>query len=154
SKIDEKLRLCDHAKVLVYGANDVHLQKRVEAYTAEHPHIKTISWGSARNNQVVVEEILTVESSTSIQLEFNKVSYKYSIPFVDSASVSNAVTCICVALHLGVDELILKERLHHLPTVEMRLEMMQGINNCSVINDSYVNDLTSLGVALENLEKQ
>ncbi len=36
----------------------------------------------------------------------------------------------------------------------MRLEMKKGINNCSVINDSYVADLSSLRIALDFLQQQ
>jgi alanine racemase len=36
----------------------------------------------------------------------------------------------------------------------MRLELKQGINNCSVINDSYSADITSLSIALDFLQQQ
>ena len=38
--------------------------------------------------------------------------------------------------------------------VEMRLELKQGINNCSIINDSYSADLHSLSIALDFLSQQ
>ncbi len=38
--------------------------------------------------------------------------------------------------------------------VEMRLELKQGINNCSVINDSYSADINSLTIALDFLQQQ
>ncbi|MEJ7587202.1 MAG: alanine racemase, partial [Ferruginibacter sp.] len=41
-----------------------------------------------------------------------------------------------------------------LRTVEMRLELKQGINNCSVINDSYSADINSLTIALDFLVQQ
>ena len=42
----------------------------------------------------------------------------------------------------------------HLQAVNMRLEMKKGINHCSVINDSYSADLSSLEIALNFLEQQ
>ena len=36
----------------------------------------------------------------------------------------------------------------------MRLEMKTGINNCSVINDSYNSDIGSLTIALDFLNQQ
>ena len=36
----------------------------------------------------------------------------------------------------------------------MRLEMKRGINNCSIINDSYIADISSLHIALDFLEQQ
>lgn len=41
-----------------------------------------------------------------------------------------------------------------LSPVAMRLEMKEGINNCSVINDSYNSDLGSLTIALDFLNQQ
>jgi alanine racemase len=41
-----------------------------------------------------------------------------------------------------------------LKAVEMRLELKQGINNCSVINDSYSADINSLTIALDFLVQQ
>jgi Alr-MurF fusion protein len=38
--------------------------------------------------------------------------------------------------------------------VAMRLEMKEGINNCSVINDSYNSDMSSLTIALDFLNQQ
>lgn len=153
-KIDEKLKLCKDASLLIYGANDNLLHQRVDAFKAIHPNLKTINWGNDPSFDVYVEDVQVMDNSTAIKIVSNNISHSYTIPFVDRASISNAVTCICVLKHLQIPVEFIKERLHHLPTVEMRLEMMQGINNCSVINDSYVNDLTSLGVALDNLEKQ
>lgn len=42
----------------------------------------------------------------------------------------------------------------HLRSVEMRLELKQGINNCSIINDSYSADINSLTIALDFLQHQ
>jgi len=36
----------------------------------------------------------------------------------------------------------------------MRLELKQGINHCTIINDSYSNDMHSLEIALNFLEQQ
>ena len=46
------------------------------------------------------------------------------------------------------------ERLLHLTPVAMRLELKQGINNCTIINDSYNSDLGSLAIALDFLNYQ
>ena len=46
------------------------------------------------------------------------------------------------------------ERMLQLRHIEMRLELKQGINNCSVINDSYNSDINSLVIALDFLQQQ
>jgi alanine racemase len=57
-------------------------------------------------------------------------------------------------LHLGYPPEIIAGRLHRLEPVAMRLELKEGINHCTVINDSYNSDLTSLTLALNFLEQQ
>lgn len=76
------------------------------------------------------------------------------IPFIDEASVANAVTCWSVMLFLGYENGIIQERMKELSPVDMRLELKKGINHCMVINDSYSSDLSSLEIALNFLVRQ
>lgn len=76
------------------------------------------------------------------------------IPFIDEASVANAVTCWSVLLFLGYSPASIGERMKGLTPVDMRLELKKGVNHCSVINDSYSADLSSLEIALNFLVKQ
>ena len=68
--------------------------------------------------------------------------------------LENAITCWCVLLHLQISDEVISEHMMQLKPVEMRLELKQGINNCSVINDSYSADITSLSIALDFLQQQ
>jgi alanine racemase len=76
------------------------------------------------------------------------------IPFTDEASVQNAITCWRVMLMLGYDNEIIRNRMRLLLPVNMRLELKKGINHCSIINDSYSADLSSLEIALNFLVQQ
>src|SRR6202007_923495 len=79
---------------------------------------------------------------------------KITIPFSDDASVENAIHCWCAALLLGVDQQTITERMSTLQQVSMRLELKHGINDCTIINDAYNSDLTSLQLALNYLDQQ
>ena len=57
-------------------------------------------------------------------------------------------------LFLGYSPAVISERMKGLTPVDMRLELKKGINQCSVINDSYSADLSSLEIALNFLVKQ
>lgn len=76
------------------------------------------------------------------------------IPFTDDAYIENAITCCCVLLAMGYSSEAITDRVHMLKPVEMRLEMKRGINSCSIINDSYIADISSLRIALDFLEQQ
>jgi alanine racemase len=76
------------------------------------------------------------------------------VPFTDEASIENAVTCWRVMLFLGYKDEVTRERMRHLQPVNMRLELKKGINHCTIINDSYSADLSSLEIALNFLSQQ
>lgn len=57
-------------------------------------------------------------------------------------------------LHLGYDNKVIAERMKLLTPVNMRLELKKGINNCSIVNDSYSADTSSLEIALNFLDQQ
>ena len=48
----------------------------------------------------------------------------------------------------------IQNRFKCLYPVQMRLEVKNGINNCSIIDDSYSSDFQSLKIALDFLESQ
>jgi alanine racemase len=104
-----------------------------------------------------VLSISRTDGSTGIKAMDPKQSgqtIRIEIPFIDEASVANAVTCWSVLLFLGYSHDLIYERMKGLSPVDMRLELKKGINHCMVINDSYSADLSSLEIALNFLVKQ
>src|SRR5690606_3967593 len=83
-----------------------------------------------------------------------KQNIQIEIPFTDDASIENAITCWCVLLYLNADSSTILKGMKNLQPVNMRLELKTGINNCTIINDSYSADLSSLNIALDFLEQQ
>lgn len=77
-----------------------------------------------------------------------------AIPFTDEASIQNAITCWQVMLHLGYDDAVIDQRMRLLSPVNMRMELKKAINNCTLVNDSYSADISSLEIALGFLEQQ
>lgn len=76
------------------------------------------------------------------------------IPFVDKAAIDNAVTCWSVMRLFNYDLSIIQERMRGLQMMEMRLQLKEGINRCTLIDDSYSNDLSSLAISLDLLSRQ
>ena len=73
------------------------------------------------------------------------------LPFRDKASLTNASTVFHTAKKLGLETDLIKEKLSMLPAVSMRLEQLQGINDCLLINDAYTADFAALEIALGHL---
>lgn len=78
----------------------------------------------------------------------------YHLPFIDDASVKCSIACACVALYLGVTPEELDERMSRLEPVAMRLEVKEGRHGCTLINDSYNSDLSSLDIALDFMNRR
>ncbi len=158
-KINEKLKLFVKAEMLVYNCDDPDINEAVNTFknnVRPDDGFRLFSWGKKEDASV---RIISVEKSsdlTTITLRstFNIQPLTFNIPFTDEASIENAITSCCVLLELKKDPAVIAERMMQLRPVEMRLELKQGINNCSVINDSYSADINSLTIALDFLQQQ
>lgn len=62
--------------------------------------------------------------------------------------------CARVCRHLGMSEEVIQERLQRLEPVAMRLEVKQGRHGCTLINDTYNSDLSSLDIALDFMNRR
>lgn len=154
-KIREKLGLFKNSKVLVYCADDEALQKEVKAFKKDHnKKLELFSWSQGSGSTLTVSGIIKGDAESTIHCSYKKETFDFSIPYTDDASAHNAITCACVLLHLGITVPDIKSGILELRPVEMRLELKQGINNCSIINDSYSSDINSLVIALDFLVQQ
>ena len=80
--------------------------------------------------------------------------YAFTIPFTDDASLENAMHGLAVMIFFSIPAAVIAERMQGLPALAMRLELKEAINRCSLINDSYNADWSSLQLALNFLAQQ
>lgn len=146
-KIREKLKLFKHSKLIIYQKNNI-----VDALI--NPKIKTFSWSYDDKTADVFIAKKTIADKTVIQIQYAKVNFDIEIPFQDEASVENAISCLMVLLSFKYDKTTIQNRMQWLYPVEMRLKVKNGINNTTLIDDSYSSDFQSLKIALDFLESQ
>lgn len=142
-KISEKIKLFQNAKILIYQKNpliDDLLDK----------NIPTFSWSFEDRTADV---FITKTAPDELEVHYRQQPFLLQLPFQDKASVENTISCLMVLLHFGYDKAVIKERLHNLYPVEMRLQVKNGIHNCTLIDDSYSSDYQSLKIALDFLEQ-
>jgi alanine racemase len=96
----------------------------------------------------LTEQQLHAISGTVLKLE-TKSDLLSEIPFQDKISINNAKLAIEVALELGVNVKKIKQQVSTLPSLALRLETFDGINNSLIINDTYNLDLDALVYSLE-----
>ena len=66
----------------------------------------------------------------------------------------NKEICRTACRLLGLSEEVIQERIARLEPVAMRLEVKSGQKGCTLINDSYNSDLSSLDIALDFLNRR
>ncbi len=146
-KIKEKLKLFQDVEVLIYNKN-----KTIDAFL--NPKIKTFSWSCKDNSANVFLKIESILHKTVLNIEYQNSKFKIKIPFQDDASIENAISSLMVLLYLKYDMLTIETRMQMLFPIEMRLQLKPGINNTTIIDDSYSSDFQSLKIALDFLENQ
>jgi len=150
-KCEEKLKLFTNAEALIYCSDN----KLVEICIAQSGFKgKLISWGKAKNNVIRIIQIEKSANKTVVFLNYDGADLYFVIPFIDDASIENAIHCVALMLYFGINVDEITKRLLQLEAVAMRLEVKEGVRNCLIINDSYNSDLNSLSIAIDFLNQQ
>jgi alanine racemase len=150
-KIDEKIKLLKNAATIICCKDDALVFSKIAGATTNN---KIVSWSRKTKADLQIARVTKEKNETIIQGIANNHFSSIRIPFTDDASVENAIHCWTVLLHFGISDETIASRMQQLMPVAMRLELKEGVNNCSVINDSYNSDLGSLSVALDFLNQQ
>jgi alanine racemase len=157
-KAAEKLQLFDSADVLVYNSDQEETVKAIGRWRvgtiARGSGPELFAWGRGPKAAVRILNVEKKADWTTIDAEFDGAAFSFSVPFTDPASVENILHCVCVLLYLGLPEAAITIKTAQLRPIAMRLELKAGINHCSIINDSYSADLSSLSIALDFLSQQ
>lgn len=161
-KINEKLKLFVHSDILVYNADDADVHAAVSVFAnnvRNNDAFQLFSWSKNNNAALQIIDIVKTVAHTTIKAKDGRngeaiQDIQIIIPFTDEAAIENAINCWCVMLHFHISNEVIAQKMLLLRSVEMRLELKQGINNCSVINDSYSADINSLTIALDFLAQQ
>ena len=152
-KVNEKAKLFINTPVVIY-CKDENIVDEEMLQLQQRNNNDLFSWGQKEEATLSITTVQVQPFNTVIKGVFKETKKSISVPFTNDAAIKNAITCWCVLLHLQIDDEIIQERMLQLKPVEMRLELKEGINNCSVINDSYSADITSLSIALDFLQQQ
>ncbi len=152
-KCREKFLLFRDCKTLVWPLdNDIAFR----VLRQSHFRGEQLGW-SMRDASAAfyVKSVEKTDTTTRIHYIYKgSVEGQYTLPFISEAAVENSITCAVTALHLGLTPDTLAERMAQLEPVAMRLEVKEGRNGCTLINDSYNSDLASLDIALDFMQRR
>ena len=152
-KCHEKLLLFKDAKVLIYNADDPVVAESVHDIGFGG---QLFGWSRKDENATVFVRAIepTEDGKTRIAYFFNGTAAEYTLPFADEASIQNSITALCVCLYLGLMPADIARRMALLEPVAMRLEVVQGVRGCTLINDAYNSDAAALDIALDFMNRR
>ncbi|WP_437918635.1 bifunctional UDP-N-acetylmuramoyl-tripeptide:D-alanyl-D-alanine ligase/alanine racemase [Sphingobacterium sp. LRF_L2] len=147
-KLKEKLKLFKQTKHIIFSS----LYPIREFLDSKHV---AFSFGDSVDDDVRILKMEdSIGSGTAIQLEYRTEIATFDLPFQDRASIENSLTCLTTLLFFGYSLDAITHKLQRLQPLDMRLQLKTGKYNCSIIDDTYSNDLASLQIALDFLHQQ
>ena len=150
-KLEEKCCLFRNAIEIIGKSDDLNYLTNKKFFDNE---VKIFTWGLNVKVNLQVIGVLRTDDFSVITLLYKNERFDITIPFHDEASIDNSIICVSVLLAFGIPLENIVQKLKMLHPVAMRLELKQGINNCSIINDSYSADMRALYVAIDFLTQQ
>ncbi|MES1221192.1 MAG: UDP-N-acetylmuramoyl-tripeptide--D-alanyl-D-alanine ligase, partial [Bacteroidota bacterium] len=156
-KLAEKIKLFSQCSKIIY-CKDHTVPEQLDI-EGEHRNLFRedavfFSWSKNYPAWLKIIDIQKQGDHTIISAVLNESDISIDVPYTDDASIENSITCWCTLLALGYNHSVIRGKLILLQPVNMRLELKKGINNCTIINDSYSADLSSLKIALNFLGQQ
>jgi Alr-MurF fusion protein len=153
-KVHEKLKLFTNSEIIIYCRDYKSIDDALQQSTKHQKNQQTFSWSRRDEADLRIREITEYAGSTTVDFLHAETSFSINTSFTDEASIENLITCVAVLLVLKLDVAEIRRRVATLISVDMRLQLRQGINGCSIIDDSYSADLSSLQIALDFLQQQ
>lgn len=151
-KAAEKMKLFKNSQALIYCSDHAVIDSL--ACSGEYSHLERYSWSFKKPAFLQIRNIEKQQSQTQVTYFFKSEQGSLTIPFIDDASIENAFHVATLLFYLGYSSDFIAAKVKNLAPVAMRLELKQGVNQCTLINDSYNSDLGSLSVALDFLVNQ
>ena len=152
-KLAEKLGLFKRSQFLVYCKDHLQVDEAIQQKIKESSFAEAISWGESTRADINILEKKVGTKRTDIKASYKNTEYTFAIPYSDPAAIENAMHCFAAAIVLGKADEVLTQMVD-LPPLSMRLEIKEGQNQCTLINDSYNADLNGLLSALEFMGMQ
>ncbi|MGL5276503.1 bifunctional UDP-N-acetylmuramoyl-tripeptide:D-alanyl-D-alanine ligase/alanine racemase [Myroides sp.] len=142
-KVSEKAKLFVNAEVVICELNELLLK-----YLS--PITSVYTWSLSDVSANVFGQV----TQSTLSIVVNQTDrFSVELPFTDDSSVRNIMTCISMMVYLGYTADTIAMRIIGLYPVELRMQVKNGVNNCTIIDDAYNADYQSLSIALDFLDK-
>ncbi|WP_455509962.1 bifunctional UDP-N-acetylmuramoyl-tripeptide:D-alanyl-D-alanine ligase/alanine racemase [Butyricimonas paravirosa] len=111
-------------------------------------------WGEDPKAHIRVKTMNIALGHREVQVTFGNKHFILDIPFPDIASYENCMNAVSILLLKQYSPDVITSRVQQLSAIAMRMEIKDGINNCTLVNDYYNSDPSSFQLALNILATQ
>ena len=149
-------KMINPTHVIITNIGEAHLENfknRQQLIEEKEKLIKNTKY-TYLNNKTNDYNLKTNSNSQSVDTNYLGLNENFVIPQKDEFSAQNFICCIRFMEQLKINVNTIKKEAVNLPEIALRMEKKEGINQSTIINDSYNTDLPSLKIALEILKSE
>lgn len=145
-KCDEKISLFQNCECVIYNCDNQLVDTTIKK---ELPNAIKFTWGYNNSDATIsINNIELYSHLCKITFTYNQTNSFVELPFSTDYNIENAIHCLALLLYLNIDIDEIKQSIKQLSAVNTRLNVLEGINNCILIQDTYTSDFHSLLPAL------
>lgn len=147
--IDEKKTKC-----IIYCQDYPELNDILSRF--EESGIRSLSW-SLNNKKAVVYIIPEKMDAGWVRLRYSYLGNPMKelvVPLSKEYDLENACNALALMLYYGIEDESIESRFKKLHKIGTRLNVLEAINNCSVVLDSYTSDFSSLVPAIDFIRRR
>jgi len=144
-KLQEKLVMLKGCQTIIYSQDNQLINKEIQKLPNQ-----TLSWGTHPESDIQFAPFN--DNEKEISFKYKDQQGHIVFPFASTQLKENALHVIAFLLFKGWRSDNIQALISQLSPLPNRLELKQGINDNLLINDSYSSDLTSMRMALEQMD--
>ncbi len=149
-KASEKAILAspDSVKNIIYCADYPLLAQALRPYTDEK---KVLAWSAVdpSASMFIKCEAYSDKNLADVEYTWEGEKHTFKAPVANPADLENTAGALAFMLLKGVSHATIAQRFPLLHKIGTRLNVTEGVNNCSIIHDSYTSDFSSLRPAID-----
>lgn len=148
-KADEKALLAkgENVTTVIYPLDYEELDKALSDLQREK---RVITWSFKDPEADIFIEL----KSGKLEYTWEGEKYRLDVDIQKDYDLENIAGALAFMLKEGVAHEVIKEKMSHLPRINTRLNVTEGINGCNIILDSYTSDLSSLLPAIDFMSRR
>jgi len=151
-KCAEKVQLAKNSKCVIYCGDDPLISDSVEMMSGNRTELR---WSRTDPDApLYIQNTRNDGDNTVINYSYLGEVSSITIPFTTLPEIENAIHCLALMLYLNVERDTIARRMASLTRVGTRLNVIEGVNDCLIIYDSYTSDLHSLSPAIDFMSRR